>query len=90
MAEILHINTDKARLAPETVFARPLDVVAEVGLTRGQKISALERWRNSLLDRIRSTEEGMQPPAGQTADESATVHEIAEALEFLNGKLVRA
>lgn len=84
MGEIVKLDTEKARLGPERVFARPRDMVGTRGLTRGQKIAALERWRESLKDRLAATGEGMAPPAGDTADEAATVEEIAVAIEELS------
>ena len=60
-----------------------MDIVQTPGLTRGQKIAALERWNQTLLDRIRATGEGMEPPPGQTAEEAATVEEISKALQLL-------
>ena len=83
MTTILNLNTKQAREAPDTVFARPLDVVSQLGLTRGQKIAALERWRETLEDQLRATDEGMVPPAGQTAREAATVEEIGTALRLV-------
>jgi hypothetical protein len=83
MSEIVNINTEKARLEPDTVFASPLDIVAETGLTRGQKIAALKRWDLTLQDRLRATGEGMAPPEGQTAVEAATIQTISKALTFL-------
>lgn len=83
MTEIVNLNVEKARLEPDAVFADPLDIVAEIGFTRGQKIATLKRWEQSLQDRMRATGEGMAPPAGQTADEAATIVKIGKALEFL-------
>ena len=83
MTEIVKVNTEKSRFEPDAVYAKPIDLVNEPGLTRGQKIAALERWNLSLQDRIRATGEGMAPEAGQTAEESATVVEIAHALALL-------
>ena len=83
MPTLLHLNTEKARLEPDAHFARPLDIVEAAGLTRGQKIAALKRWEQTLLDRIKATSEGMAPPPGQTATEAATVEEIASALRLL-------
>ena len=83
MTEIININTEKSRFEPDAVYEKPDDVVKELGLTRGQKIAALERWELALHDRIRATGEGMAPEAGQTADEAATVIEIAQALAML-------
>ena len=83
MGEIMKLNTEKARLEPDCVFSRPLDIVCEAGLTRGQKIAALRRWDQALQDRIRATGEGMTPAAGRTADEAEMVEEIGQALQFL-------
>jgi hypothetical protein len=83
MSQIMNLNTEKARLQPDTVFSRPLDIVPETGLTRGQKIAALERWDLTVQDRMRAADEGMEPPAGQTAREAATIVEIGQALDLL-------
>lgn len=83
MTLTMNLNVEEARMLPEAAFARPLDVVSEGSLTRGQKIATLERWKQMLLDRIAATGEGMTPPAGQTADEASTVEEIGEALRIL-------
>ena len=83
MTLIMNLNVEEARMLPEAVFTRPLDVVSEGGLTRGQKIATLKRWKQTLLDRIAATAEGMAPPAGQTAEAAATVEEIGEALKTL-------
>ena len=83
MGSIMSINTEKARLEPEAIFDVPGAVVEEPGLTRGQKIAALERWRATLLDRIRATGEGMAPAPGDTANEAATLEEISRALDAL-------
>ena len=81
--EGLDMDIEKAQLEPETVFARPLDIVTVGGRARGQKIAALGRWNLTLQDRLRATNEGMAPPAGQTAAEAATIEEIAKALALL-------
>lgn len=46
---------------PEQAFASPQDLVEQAGLTRGQKISALRRWRYSVEQRLAATNEGMSP-----------------------------
>jgi hypothetical protein len=50
MSTISHLNTDAARLDPESVFADPAALVSEPGLTRRQKLAALKRmsWRGWL------------------------------------------
>ena len=59
MSLIMTVNVEKARLDPEAVFAQPLEIVYETSLTRGQKIAALERWKQELQDRIQATGEGL-------------------------------
>ena len=84
MTEIMHIDTVKARMDAETVFARPLDIVSEIGLTRGQKLAALDRWEQSLKDRLRASGEGMTPPTEQTTHEAGVLEEIAKARQLLD------
>ena len=83
MPTIIHINTDAARLDPASVFARPMDIVSEVSLTRGQKLAALQRWADSLQDQLAAASEGMQTPPGRSADDVATLDEIAAAQTIL-------
>ena len=83
MGEVMSLNVEKARTEPETVFSSPLNIVCEPGLTRGQKIATLERWKQLLEDKLRATGEGMAPPAGQTAEEAETLADITKALQFL-------
>ena len=83
MSIVMSLNVEKARTDPEAVFSSPLDIVGEPGLTRGQKIAALQRWKQLLEDKLRATGEGMAPPAGQTAEEAETLADISKALQFL-------
>ncbi|MDX2155616.1 MAG: hypothetical protein SFW09_03815 [Hyphomicrobiaceae bacterium] len=48
MSEIAKLCITSARLRPETTFSHPRELVAEVLLTRGQKLAALDRWRRHL------------------------------------------
>lgn len=75
-----------AHPAPENVAAHPLEIAADPSMSKQQKIDALERWRDTLLQRIRATEEGMTPPADQTAEEDALVEQIAKALQLVKGE----
>jgi hypothetical protein len=52
MSTILRIDVEQARLHPEQVYARPADIIGEIGLTRGQKIAALERWEGRVHARL--------------------------------------
>ncbi|MGD9804325.1 MAG: hypothetical protein AB7E81_22285 [Hyphomicrobiaceae bacterium] len=80
MPQISRLSIARARLEPEAVFDHPAQLLAEVLLTRGQKIAALRRWRQFLDDRIRAAGEGMQPsdPAEILRD-MATLEAVIEA-----------
>jgi len=52
MGVISHLNTHEARFNPEAVFAEPEALEAEVGLTAGQKLAALERWSLDVEARL--------------------------------------
>lgn len=79
MGEISNICVEQARLEPETVFRRPHDLVSEVGLTRGQKLATLARWRQHLVDKLRATGEGMAPPPGETSADATMLSEVEKA-----------
>ncbi len=52
MSTIMHIDTTKATSDPEGVFGHPAELAHHIGLTRGQKIAALERWALALRERL--------------------------------------
>ena len=83
MSTKLNSDSELAKLDPEARFSRPVDVLNENGMTRDQKIAVLERWHLSLVERLRATDEGMAPPAGQTAAEAAAIEEISDMLKTL-------
>jgi hypothetical protein len=56
MGTIMRINTELARLNPERVFARPAHILAEIALTRGQKIASLRRWEERVEERLAHAE----------------------------------
>ena len=87
MSIVVKLNANQARLDPEAVFSDPSQVIAASGLTRGQKIATLDRWKQMLLERMRATTEGMAPVAGGTAEEAATVERISKALRALQEEL---
>ncbi len=79
MGTIMRINVDKARFDPATVFLRPMDIVAEPGLTRGQKLATLKRWSDSLHAQLAAASEGMQTPCRMSVEVISTLDEIARA-----------
>lgn len=82
MSEIMRINPDKARLDPETVFARPADIEKHVGLTRGQKLATLRRWETDVVQRLEATTEGM-PSNDTTSADAALLKEIKIVIEAI-------
>lgn len=82
MAEIVKIDSEKARFDPESVFSRPRLVAEEAALTRGQKIATLERWEKQVLERLAATSEGM-PANDSSAHEADLLAEIKHTLAGL-------
>jgi hypothetical protein len=62
MVEIARLPTERARCEPEAVFERPEDIIEELLLTRGQKLAALARWREQVLERRRVAARGLLLP----------------------------
>ena len=59
MTDVRSLNRDVAKQQPADVFATPLEIVNEVLLTKGEKLATLERWRMSVLDELKASDEGM-------------------------------
>ena len=82
MVKIMHINTRKAQLEPHKVFSSAMDVAVHIGLTRGQKIATLKRWRSILngqtCHNVIKPSPVMQPLAGKVK-----LAEIVVALKCL-------
>ena len=54
------IDREKAKQNPESVFDSPQSVVEEVLLTKGEKIATLNRWRQTVLEELSASGEGMR------------------------------
>jgi hypothetical protein len=63
MAEIARLSRSVAKQNPGQAFDSPAALVAEVMLTRGEKLGALERWRRDVLQEMTATGEGMRAVA---------------------------
>jgi hypothetical protein len=63
MAEIARLSRSVAKQNPGQAFDSPAAIVAEVMLTRGEKLGALERWRRDVLQEMTATGEGMRAEA---------------------------
>lgn len=78
MSTISHINPQNARFNPGGEFEHPRALVEEVGLTRGQKLAALQRWAFEVERRLASAEEGM-PSNDMVAGDLKLLEEIRMA-----------
>jgi hypothetical protein len=85
MSEIGHLKTEAAKLTPEEYFTRPLDIVEEVMLTRGEKLATLERWRKHILQELQAGDEGM-PTRGTSPRHHDTLQEIEQARQLLEAQ----
>lgn len=52
MAEIARLSRTKAKKAPASAFSSPDDIIANVIMTRGEKLSVLRLWRSQLQEDI--------------------------------------
>jgi hypothetical protein len=85
MAEISYVNPQQARNDPAAEFNSPQEIVESKGLTRGQKLEALKRWRFDVERRLASDSEGMAQPGYSSADVQL-IEEIKAAQEQLAGE----
>jgi hypothetical protein len=76
MTDVRSLNRDVAKQQPADTFATPLEIVKEVLLTKGEKLATLERWRMSVLDELKASDEGMA-----TRGYSITQLKLLEAIE---------
>ena len=71
-------NRELAKDNPERFFDRPQQIVDETLLTRGEKIATLNRWRQTILDELSASGEGMRTQ-GVSSDRSRLLGQIEEA-----------
>lgn len=74
MGTIMRIDSTKAANDPEAVFGDPSELAHHIGLTRGQKIAALERWIAALQERLAADADG--EAARLLGDVTATLAEL--------------
>ena len=83
----MQINTVKAVDNPEAVFGSPHEVETHVGLTRGQKIAAVERWIFNVQARLDAVSEGMTSrPDGADAIDCELLRDLGKLLEYLRAQ----
>jgi hypothetical protein len=68
MSVVSHLDAKKARYDPEAAFGSPEKLADEVGLTRGQKLSALGDWAFDVERRLAAGSEGMPTHGAAAAD----------------------
>ncbi len=81
-SKITQLNHERATQDPESQFDSPSALAQEVGLTRGEKIAALERWAQLVDRRLASGYEGM--PTYGTEPRDA---ELLRQIELQKAKL---
>jgi hypothetical protein len=54
------LNRGLAKDNPERAFSNPRDIVDEVLMTRGEKLATLSRWRQTVLEELSASGEGMR------------------------------
>ena len=67
MPEIGQINRTDAKHNPAQSYDSPDAIIAEVMMTRGEKLATLERWGKTIIDEMNATSEGMKT-AGTSGD----------------------
>jgi hypothetical protein len=84
MSEISKVNVQLATTDPESAFKHPDELVECVGLTRGQKLAALEKWAFSVRSRVDAVSEGMlNHSGGAYTHDVEMLREIEKRIEFL-------
>ena len=78
MAEIARLQRDHAKHDPRQHFSSPHDIVAELMLTRGEKLATLDRWRTMILQEMAAAAEGMRTH-GFTGTHVRELDEIEQA-----------
>ena len=78
------LNRDLAKDNPERVFSKPGEIVEEVLMTRGEKIATLTRWRQTILEELSASGEGMRTH-GVSPDRMRLLEEIEQARAALDG-----
>jgi hypothetical protein len=83
MTENNPLDREAAKQDPQRVFKRPLEILDEQLLTKGEKLATLERWRQSILEELRATSEGM-PTDGDSAELTGVLDEIEDSKRLLD------
>jgi hypothetical protein len=72
------LNRTLAKQHPESVFGSPFDIVDELLFTKGEKLGTLNRWRQSILEELSASGEGMRTH-GVSSERAGLLSQIEEA-----------
>jgi hypothetical protein len=87
MSAISKVDIRQAATDPEAAFNNPSELFECVGLTRGQKISAFEKWAFAVRSRVDAQSEGMlNHPGGAYTRDVELLREIEKNLESLRSQ----
>ena len=87
-SEIARIDRDAAKSNPEAAFESPEAVVAEVGSTRGEKLSVLDRWSEIVDLHVAAGNEGMPTRGTEPADADLRQRIGLAKLELEGGEVI--
>ena len=71
-------NRELAKDNPDRFFETPQQIVEETLLTRGEKAATLNRWRQTILEELSASGEGMRTH-GVSSDRSHLLGQIEQA-----------
>ena len=79
------LNRDLAKDTPERALCHPREIVEEVVMTRGEKLATLTRWRQTVLEELSASGEGMRTQ-GVSSARIRLLEEIELARAELSGQ----
>ena len=79
------LDRELAKRDPRRVFRHPIDILKVKLFTKGEKLGTLNRWRQSILEEMSATSEGMRTH-GVSEEHARVLAEIEEAKRNLGGK----
>jgi hypothetical protein len=72
---------------PATAFARPVDVVNDPKLSKGEKVEALDTWEQDARQLMTASNEGMPGPAeGLDSDDHHQMGQVVRAKETIGAR----
>ncbi len=90
MPTIMSLDREGAKTNPEREFDTPEEIAGEIGLTRAEKIKALQAWQFDIERRQEAADDGMvaAPDAPQSmSDDADLLRRIGIQLEQLEPEI---